>query len=119
MLGMLSVYGIHDTLPAFGKRLIAMKQMLYRLWHIHHRGHLLHLVIPIGATLSQQPYPVHRQTIRSGAQILEIRQPSCIDKLLDIPRLQHGVKQSRQSLPTQSAGCGRQSQEPCLRPSFP
>ena len=116
---MLLVDGIHDALLPLSKRLVAVIEMCYRLRHIHHRSHLLRLVVPVGTPFLQSSNLVHHQTVRSGAHIFKVREPSLINKPLDILRLQQHVEELSKALPAQSARRRRQSQELRLRPHLP
>ena len=89
------------------------------LRHIHHRHHLLRLIVPVSPTFPQPTDLMHHQTVRPGTHILKVREPLLVDKPLDVLPLQQHVEEILKPLPTQSARRRRQSQKPSLRPSLP
>ena len=119
MLRMLPTDGIHDALFPAHILFIRVIQMRYRLRCIHHRSHLLRLVVTIHPSFLQSVNPLHQHIVWCHAHVFEVREPSLINKFLYRPRLQQHVEQVRKSRPIQSAWRCRQSQEFRLRPLLP
>ena len=82
MSGMFAVNGIDDTLLTVHIPLVGIVEMLDAFRYIHHRCHLLRLIVAISPTLLQARYPLHHQVIRTGRNVVEVRQPSLVDELL-------------------------------------
>ena len=119
MLRMLPVDRIHNPLLPPSKLLIRLIQMPNRLRRIHHRCHLLRLVIPIHAPFLQPVDLLQHPVLRCHTHILKVTQPSFLNKRLNTLRLQQHIKQIRKPLATQPVRRRRQSQELRLRPLIP
>ena len=119
MLCMLPVDRIHNPLLPPGKRLIAFIEMSDTLRRIHHRCHLLRLVIPIHAPFLQPVNLLQHPVLRCHTHILKVTQPSLFNKRLNTLRLQQHIKQIRKTFTTQPIRRRRQSKELRLRPLIP
>ena len=116
---MFAVDGIDDALLAIHILLVGIVQMFDALRHIHHRSHLSRLVVPVSPSLLQASDLLHHRVIRTGRDIVEVREPPLVDELLNGPRHQYLAEQLSKASMIHPARRSRQSEEPCRRPSVP
>ena len=116
---MLLIDGIHNSFLSVSELPIRFIQMLNALRHIHHRCHLLLLVVTVRSTLVQQRYTLHLLTFWRSTHIVKIRQVALVNERLNRPGLQQHVEQVRERHPVQPAWGSRQPEELRLRPPFP